>query len=186
MTPASWVQPNPRPLGARALLVGESNPYSRDPACALLPWPPASAGARLLGLLGWSEAEYLASFWRSNLVNGEGWSAPRVRGAAAVLMVEASEYGVDVVLLGGRVAGAFSQAAANMMRNLGVEAAGRPLETWERSGSILRVPHPSGLCREWNHPGARDRLRRLLEPYRRAPSVVIHKGTAVGKTEEAW
>jgi len=148
--PPSYRKPTAGPH-ARALLVGESNPYSLVPEHALLPWPSQSAGARLLSLLGWDEDEYLASFFRTNLVRGRKWSLAAAREEVAVLRSH-DFYGLDVVLLGAKVSHAFEWTA--------------PL--WEKSegGRFVRVPHPSGLCREWNRAGARERLREVLEPYR--------------------
>lgn len=152
--PPSYRKPTATPNFARAILVGESNPYSRNPDDALLPYPAQSAGARLRGLLGWSEDEYLASFWRSNLASGRGWDQHEAEKAAANLVAEALRHDLDVVMLGARVASAFSKP---------------PLDAWARDGNLVRVPHPSGRCREWSRPGARERLRRLMERYR-APS----------------
>lgn len=153
--PPSYQKPTACPPFARALIVGESNPYSRDPDDALLPWPPQSAGARLRSLLGWTEDEYLASFWRANLICGARWTQAEARVAAISWAAEATQHELDVVMLGARVASAFHWT----------------LPTWEKSEKMaslgmVRVPHPSGLCREWTVPGARDRLRRLMEPYR--------------------
>jgi len=148
--PPSYRKPTATPNFARAILVGESNPYSRNPDDALLPYPAQSAGARLRGLLGWTEDEYLESFWRVNLIRGRCWHQAEAEQVAAKLVIDALRHDLDVVMLGARVAAAFSKP---------------PLEPWARDGNLVRVPHPSGRCREWYKPGARERLRRLMGRY---------------------
>lgn len=154
--PPSWTRPSCCPPFARALIVGEANPYSHDPDDALLPWPPQSAGARLRSLLGWTEDEYLASFWRANLVRGIRWSQAEARSEAEYLDTLANQNSFALVMLGAKVAAVFSGPPFHRM----------PLELWEQRGRLLRIPHPSGLCREWSRPGARERLRALMQPYR--------------------
>lgn len=152
--PPSYQKPTAHPHNARAVLIGESNPYSRNPDDALLPWPAGCAGHRLFVLLGWTEDEYLRSFYRLNLVVGERWNLERARCVADEVRTRDFFQDLDVVLLGARVAHAF----------------GWTKPTWEmiytRGGGMVRIPHPSGLCREWNKPGAREFLRTLMEPYR--------------------
>lgn len=73
----------------KPLLVGESNPYSRDPDDALLPWPFGCAGYRLCHkVLGLREETYLQVFDRANLLDEVRWSAPRARASAATLIKE--------------------------------------------------------------------------------------------------
>jgi len=148
--PPSYQKPTAHPPYARALLIGESNPYSRHPDDALVPWPAGCAGARLLSLLGWSEYDYLASFHRVNLVVGKRWDIRAARARADELSTQEFFQKSFVVLLGVRVSW----------------ACGWNHEIWKVIGGVVRVPHPSGLCRDWNDPRSRPRLRELLEPYR--------------------
>lgn len=136
--------------GGRPMIVGEANPYSRDPDDALLPYPAQSAGARFRTLLGWSEDEYLGAFERRNLLDGSGWSLPRAHAAADQLM----RHNGPIILLGAKVAAAFDVT---------------DLALWTWRGRFLRLPHPSGLSREWSKPGATERLRALMAPMRPRP-----------------
>lgn len=135
-------------------LVGEQNPYSLDPDAALLPVPRQSAGARLARILGLSRSEYLRRFRRANLVDGTGWSERLAEEKARWVL--GRDQGA-IVLLGRRVARTFRRAAA-------YEGVGpcpdEPFFT--REGRFYLLPHPSGLCRAWNDPGAAERARRLL------------------------
>ncbi len=141
---------------ARPLLVGESNPYSVDPRCALLPWPARAAGGRLARILGLSDREYLRAFDRRNLVVGARWSAPRARAAADLILLERRPL---LVLLGRRVAAMFG------FRDLPFFSDVPPSPPFLPRAILL--PHPSGLCHEWNDPVAARRARDLLAPYLR-------------------
>lgn len=140
----------------RVWLIGESNPYSDDPADALLPYPDESAGYRLcVTILGMSRAAYLRAFERRNLVVGDGWSVPVARLEAARLQLEVAANDA-VVLLGEKVARAW----------LGQHLAWSPFTTRERNGvRYLTLPHPSGRSRLWNPsvtPGAFAKARHMV------------------------
>ena len=129
------------------VLVGESNPYGSDPKFALFDKPEKASGFRLrTRVLGVDRQTYFG-FRRHNLVRGP-WSMRAARVEARVL----DQYvypGEDVrfVLLGRKVATAFGYADA---------------EPFSVSGLFVLLPHPSGLCREWNVPGAYERARDVL------------------------
>lgn len=134
-------------------LVGESNPYGADPYYALYPDPPGCSGHRLCRLvLRLDPDEYLERFVRKNLLalgRGRRWSLPLAREAAADF-VRRSE-GAPFVLLGARVAAAFGLTYAPFSHFGGTDG---------RCGVVL--PHPSGLSRGWNAPGAFDRAREMI------------------------
>ena len=139
----------------KPLLVGECNPYSADPEdhrYDLYPWPERASGARLCKILRIDHRDYLRSFDRVNLSNGE-WSLARAK-AAAEAILEESEDGRHVVLLGAKVCRAFFTDFAPFVTSR-VERGGR---AWYRT--ILG--HPSGLCRLWNDPANVARGRAVV------------------------
>lgn len=126
----------------RPLLVAESNPYGSDPRYALYPYPETSAGGRLcFKVLGLTRREYLSRFDRVNLCAGK-WNMKEARGRAA----EIYERNGWVVLFGARVCRAFDFSFL-------------PFTT---RGRHVILPHPSGLSRAWNEPGAFERARAVL------------------------
>lgn len=129
----------------RPLLVGESNPYGGDPRYALYPAPDGCSGHRLCcSILGMRRADYLMAFERANLCVGK-WSLRTARVRAGELRT----WPAPLILLGAKVARAFEF---------------NPFEpfTVADSGKTLVLPHPSGLCRLWDHPGAIHRARLLV------------------------
>jgi hypothetical protein len=126
-------------------LVGEDNPHSNNPHHALYPAPAGCAGHRLATrVLGLEPDVYLARFQRLNLCNGR-WSTSQAREAAAFV---SDAYGADgLVLLGAKVARAF-----------GLDFLPFSLATLP-TGVAAVIPHPSGLSRAWNAPGAYARAR---------------------------
>lgn len=133
------------------LLVGEANPYGADPHYALYPHPERSAGGRLCRVvLGLPVGAYMRSFDRVNLC-ARKWSVPEARRAAAALVLADNRR--IFILLGSKVCGAFG---------LDFE----PYRIRREPGGIPAVfvvlPHPSGLCRLWNEPGAIERARAVL------------------------
>lgn len=131
----------------RPFVVGESNPYGADPGFALYPAPDGCTGERLCRrILRLSRGEYLAQWERRNLLTGDKWSVVRAREAAYTIAKEC-ESG-KIVLLGAKVAAAF----------------GLPFRPFESvGGRVLVLPHPSGLSRLWNAPGAWDRAHAAVQ-----------------------
>lgn len=142
---------NPKPV-----LVGEANPYGADPQYTLYPAPEGSAGERLCCMiLGMYRKDYLREFDRVNLCP-EKWFIKEAKREALRRVWEAD--GGQYVLLGSKVCSAF-----------GVDYA--PYTSWgfllpkrDASGEMVEcrgivLPHPSGLCRLWNEPGAIERAR---------------------------
>ena len=129
----------------KPFLIGESNPYGADPRFALYPEPRGCAGWRLCHLvLHVQPHRYRHDFERRNVLVGK-WSAPRARDAAARLAAEIGD--AKVVLLGAKVCAAFSLAFEPFTVVL---------------GRVAILPHPSGLSRAWNEPGAFERARQVL------------------------
>ena len=127
------------------VLVGESNPYG-DEGFALFYLPRNASGNRLREHLGLSDEDYEA-IPRVNLCPGR-WSTPKGRENAARLL---ESYDV-VVCLGAKVRAAFGAPPP-----FGLEARG--------AKTLITLPHPSGLNRQWDAPGSRERARALLAPY---------------------
>jgi hypothetical protein len=130
-------------------LMGENNPYGSDPYFALYPEPEHSAGGRLCRLiLGMREAAYLREFSRVNLLQRPKWSAPLARAAAAAFVASLGPHDA-VILLGRKVHEAFHGKA--------------PWVPFAQVGGFLSLPHPSGLCRIWNEPGAIEKTRAAVK-----------------------
>lgn len=145
----------------RPILVGESNPYSgADPEFALYPEPAYSAGGRLCRLvLGLEPRQYLRRYDRRNLC-GDKWRIVEAREAALAIREELEAKALKepfgqhrgvAVLLGTKVCQAF-----------GVDF--RPFSVMAMVGAwrAVIIPHPSGLSRAWNDPGAFERARAVL------------------------
>lgn len=134
----------------KPLLVGEANPYQTDPRLAqrfaLYPDPPGCAGWRLCKLvMGLEPADYLTRFDRANLCDGK-WGMREARARAAEIQ---KRLGVSV-LFGAKVCSAFD-----------VEF--KPFAAYiTGSNDFVILPHPSGLSRAWNEPGAFERARGVL------------------------
>ncbi len=134
----------------KPLLVGELNPYGSDPKYALFPRPERSAGGRLCyKILGFeSSAQYFCGFDRVNLCTGK-WSV----GAARERAVELKCTPRPTILLGVKVCNAFGVAF-------------RPFEVVNAGyADYLVLPHPSGLNRIWNQPGAYEKARSAVTAY---------------------
>lgn len=124
------------------VFVGESNPYG-DEGFALYHLPRNASGNRLREILGLSDVEY-SKLAKVNLCTGV-WRMPAARRSAAELR---TKYSV-VVCLGGKVRLAFNAPA--------------PFCTETTDGlTLVSIPHPSGLNRNWDEPGSHERARALL------------------------
>lgn len=146
----------------KPLLVGETNPYQADPRFAqlyaLYPDPPGCAGWRLCKLIMQLEPDdYLARFDRVNLCDGK-WGMREARGRAVEIR---SGERRPVVLLGAKVCSAFAElfepfrAKRSVLRD-------DNYTTVLDDRTIVILPHPSGLSRAWNEPGAFERARAVL------------------------
>lgn len=148
------------------ILVGESNPYGASPETALYPLPARASGGRLQRLVGVRRWRYV-EFERHNLCE-EPWRIRTARVRASQLML--GNRGRVLVLLGRKVAHAFGEKDTPPFSLVDVGQGDRyrrqtpsavpPHEShWTR---LVLLPHPSGLNRQWQEPGAYERARRLL------------------------
>lgn len=138
-------------------LVGESNPYGGGDDYALYPSPEGCSGHRLCCLiLGMRRRDYLTAFARANLCHGP-WHLGDARRRAVSLL----EGGGRFVLCGAKVCQAF----------------GVPFQPFTVADEVLlRLPHPSGLCRLWSEPGAVEAARKVVGAF--APEVAHLIGRA--------
>lgn len=150
-------------------LIGENNPWQKDPEqgqrYALYFDPPPSAGGRLCrNILGMDGRGYLRAFERRNLLHQPRWSIPAARKAADDLKREMAKSGrAVVVLLGRKVFDAWDDWRLAKMQNREWSGKWEPFTSlWWQGDRIVLLPHPSGLCREWNAPGAYARAREVL------------------------
>lgn len=144
------------------VLVGELNPLSSHPSDALVPWPNGCAGHRLMRILGLEEPDYLA-IARLNLCSGR-WSRDSANLRANWLVNQHVGRDDVLVMLGRKVAGAFCYQLPSFTHEV------RDYGLIEKNElTLVSLPHPSGLCRAWNDPGATERARELMS--RVEPSV---------------
>lgn len=148
----------------KPLLVGEANPYGGDPYFALYPEPNGCAGHRLCKLIMQLDcAEYLERFDRVNLCDRK-WSVREARRKADDVSRDERAY----VLFGAKVAGTFAWLLGRddfkpftyhverERHHACCDCTGKDIRTY------VILPHPSGLSRAWNEPGAFDRARAVL------------------------
>jgi hypothetical protein len=129
----------------KPFIIGENNPLSRDPQCALAPYPKSCTGWRLCTLILRMDPDaYEEQFERRNLLSQDRWSIPAAREAARQLIKEAGS--APMILLGAKVCAAF-----------GVDY--EPFTVRLRTAIL---PHPSGLCRAWGVKGSFDRARETV------------------------
>lgn len=131
----------------RPLLLSEDNPYSQEPRFALYPLPERASGGRLARALGLSARDYLRAYDRQNLCAGS-WD-PREAARSAEVVLRGP--GRVVVGLGVRVRKALGVADLAVGQT---RIAGRV--------TVAALPHPSGLCRDWNDPVTLARVRAVL------------------------
>lgn len=142
----------------RVLLLGECNPQSDDPRHALWPDPPGCAGHRLRDIMGVDGPTYL-SYWRTNLCNPT-WDSKDAMHRAWELLLDDCPW-TTIVMLGRKV--------EKSMRFFGaIEIFGSRLVERElppdvsHPVTLVSLPHPSGVCREWNEIDAVPRARKIL------------------------
>lgn len=133
----------------RLVVVGESNPFGSDPRYALYHLPRFASGDRLRMHLGLRDSTY-EKLEKVNLCDGP-WRLDTAR--LRVNMVVTHHEDV-YVMLGVKVRRAFFGDARVCGFFETVRVAG--------PGVFISLPHPSGLSRPWNEPGARARARKLL------------------------
>jgi len=135
------------------VLVGELNPYGGDPYFALYCEPPESSGGRLCRKILAIPRHVYLEFPRYNLCVGK-WSAPKARAEAQRIRREQC-VGHKLVLLGSKVCGAFGVPYVPCT----VQEALDPGD----GTTYVVLPHPSGLSRFWNEPGAFECARAAVQ-----------------------
>lgn len=146
---------------SRLLFVGENNPQSEDKRHALYPHNSKAAGARLMGILGLQRSTYL-SVWRTNLCGGyakrgsdrvmsETWDSKDAMHRALDLTCVTSPPWSTIVLLGRKVG---SVALINRPKFFEMSVV--------HGTTFVCLPHPSGLCREWNDPINHELARAIM------------------------
>lgn len=133
------------------VLVGELNPYGRDPRYALYDEPVGASGWRLRTRVLQVDRTTYFGFKRHNLCVGKYSKKDAEREAARLYLEQYDSRRVNrvFVLLGRKVATAFG-------------CGGYDPFTKPEGMDVVLLPHPSGLCREWNEPGAYERAREML------------------------
>ena len=143
----------------KPVVIGMNNPYSNDPRYALYPHPQKSAGYRLYDMLRQaayrenmmvSLVNYVDRFDRFNLVTGEEWNVKEAALGAQSLLGTLQDR--KVVICGKAVAKAFDLKQPDFS-----------LQKKHQHGfDYWVIPHPSGLCREYNDPFTVRRVGDLL------------------------
>lgn len=133
------------------VFVGELNPYGTDPRFALYHLPRRASGNRLREHLGLFDSTY-EHLEKVNLCTGR-WSMKAARAATSKIMVKYDR----IVLLGAKAREAFKGPEPFILYNPG------------GANSFLTLPHPSGLNRLWDVPGARERARSVMQLF--APEI---------------
>lgn len=141
---------------SRVVILGMNNPHSERPDSALLPWPRGVAGYRLWSMVhdvcGVSRAEYCRLTDRRNLLDARTWchraATERLQDVGTMLQ------GRRVIVLGRTLAHLMwlpSTTPASWVAN-------------SRFGcTVAYIPHPSGLCRDYNDPIIRVAAGLLVE-----------------------
>lgn len=130
-------------MSERTIIVGMNNPLSVEPRAALLPYPRGSAGWNLWRMAydvsGVSRSEFRRSFEFVNLCDDRLWDPIAARAKYETL--ESAWAGRRVLLMGRAV--------------LAVLWLATPLYDLRWRGGLgyqwCNLPHPSGLCREYNN-----------------------------------
>lgn len=145
-----------------ALIVGEGPGPNTRPDCPLFPYPGTSAGGRLLALSELEMEDYLCAFARRDLLSTPKWDETRARAAAEDLRREAELEGLPVILLGSRVADAFDHGLGSWEWSIEADPDTLNATSGSPLAPTVRIPHPSGRCRDYSIPEARANTRRVL------------------------
>lgn len=152
--------------GYRVLLVGEDNPQNVRSEYALWATPSKEkrgcAGKNLQSkILGLGHSDYYA-LWRTNLcTNPPGWVRYSAETRMAHLLSGAHPWRT-VVCLGRKVTSCAEAAAGFEIPTWTWAPLWSELDTGDVHIAVVSIPHPSGLCREWNDPASVERARALL------------------------
>lgn len=149
----------------KPVLVGLSNPYSRDPDNALAPYPDRSSGHRLwrtmtdvdISCLSGAafnasahQSVYMGAFRRLNLFSTtELTSNPHVRRSAALRLLHSLPADAVVLLLGAEVRQCVGSVLSRIIKPILIHPQVIDGITWRC------LPHPSGRSTSYNHPVVR-------------------------------
>ena len=169
MKSSSTSGPAASPDAPPLLIVGEAfGKYSPGQSRPLYPYPATGSGGRLWDITGYTLGEYLHGTERANLFldTPKKWDRGEASAQAKSLAWYAYERRQTLVLLGKKVTQAFGVPGDPFYDQLVLF----PIVTAGR-GSCGRVrafvmPHTSGLCREWNTPGAREKAKAFFDVFR--------------------
>lgn len=125
--------------------MGELNPYGVDARYALYDMPVNSAGWRLRTKILRLKRTSYHKLIKHNLCVGV-WEKEAAAKRAREILTQYTE--ATFILLGRKVSKAFGLGA---------------VPAFSAQGSFIVLPHPSGLCREWNTPDAYDRALTLVK-----------------------
>lgn len=143
------------------ILVGEQNPHGGDPDMALYPLPEHASGGRLQReILGLSRGDYLRDHDRVNLCR-DAWDRDEAAESARRILSE-RPHNSGVVILGRKAEAAFGWVYQRYEVRYVLPGL-----------HMLALPHPSGLCREWNDPRNIQLAREAYADLRRVVSLTV-------------
>lgn len=157
---------------SKTILVGEAPPKSRmRDSPTSLPFS-GSAGRRLSELIGQDvtqafETRNLIPEWPGQSHHGSLFPIVKARsGVVELLRTLPFNPPARLIFAGGRVAKAFKLGNLSMLewRQIKVGFRGAPggNHWFEKRLWVAKIPHPSGVNRWWNEPGAEDQVREFL------------------------
>ena len=163
----------------RPVIIGMNNPYGTDPKYALYPAPQKAAGYRLYKML--EEAfnrrhpppalllrkAYIDGFDRRNILSGH-WTMDRAKKIGRLMAQGLINR--RVVVLGRGPEAALGLPKTDWFMHNRYEWP-RVLADGSHGFDYWTIPHPSGMCREYNNPENRQRAGDILLALyeRRAP-----------------
>lgn len=130
------------------MFLGEDNPQSALPEHRLFDHPPRVAGHRLREVILRIPSDLYLACWRGNLCC-PSWSEEQAAATAPMVLDAGAPWRV-VVMLGRKVVRVMTKAHGlpEML----------PFTQHARGDvTLVSLPHPSGLCREWNNAGSYER-----------------------------
>jgi hypothetical protein len=138
----------------KPIIVGLSNPYSNDPANALVPWPDGCAGYRLwkmasnIGSRFLGQQDYIQAFDRRNLCPAaiQRRLQRRYGKYLAKKLKDTFPPGATVFLLGREVLDAFNSCVDESLQPILIHPQVADGITWRW------LPHPSGRVTQYNDP----------------------------------
>jgi hypothetical protein len=149
-----WLSTTEKQETSRILLVGEDNPQSAYPEHALIDHPVNCAGWRLRAKIFGLRRDVYCALWRRNLC-AAGWDSVEARCTTAALLNHSSPWSI-IVCLGKKVCDKFGVEQWSFTEVVFDHKPG------EVRFMLVGMPHPSGRCREWNDPGAAERVKAMM------------------------